>query len=148
MEYTLVIMVLVCIVVGYLALSQISSLSQYALLITIAATLLTASSLTYSTGKMVIYTTAVGSAELLSPGTVQRVCGEKDSANTLCYKEVEYKGFPFRMMTVEYPPHGRPITSVSQSGSRPGSGIFMNYLLYLTLVSLIVAVIQKARKRA
>lgn len=143
MDYTfLVIGSVICIIVGYLVVHNISYISNLAIIIVLATTAATAISLTHSSGRMVIYNSVARSASSLSSDTVDKVCGEKNVSNTLCYKEIEYRGYPFGMVTIEYPPHSEAKVTLSDSRGR-ASGRFTNFMIYLLFFSLLAASIKK-----
>ncbi len=144
MDYFLVFTIVFLFVIGVYAVSRIGYIAKFSVLITVIAGILTALSLLHSSGRMVVYNVSMASSAFFAQNNVDALCGPKDPANTLCYQEVEHRGYPFRMITINYPPDTAPKVTLYQQGSRGrGFGPFLNYMLYLTIVASAAALIKK-----
>lgn len=126
----------VCVYIGYAILNLISSISEYSIIISILALMGTGLGLLHSKTE-IIYAGSLAATSQLFPNEVHRMCGEKNKANTLCYKEVIYRGYPNKVLKIEQTKNrGQSIDLVGWRGS----GIINNYLIYLLLSTLVVYV--------
>lgn len=82
-------------VASYLIVRLVKPLSEYALVIAIGAVVLFGLGLLHSE-KVVVTSDVATAASALFPKAVGSACGPADVRNTLCYKEIVYRGFPNR----------------------------------------------------
>lgn len=123
--------------IGYVIVRNIPKLSSFALAIVLLATLLTGASLLHAE-KAVIYNGVADAAAFLDPASVRKICGVKTTENQLCYKEVEYRGYPSKALRIEKLEDGQ--MTINLEGWR-GGGQFVNFLIYLTITAGIFYVI-------
>lgn len=131
-----------CLGIGYVIIRSIPYISRFAVIIVLLAGIATAASLLYSTGKE-LKNTSIASSKFVSPETLELYCGEVAVGKNSCYEEVEYRGYPFRMIQVTYPYDAEPRISNAPSPGRGSAGILANFLVYLALFGLSAALIKK-----
>jgi hypothetical protein len=128
---------------GYALLDRIDVLSTAALTIAVGAAILTGIGMLHSE-KAVIYSGVAASVATLDPSQANRLCGEKTFINTLCYREVEYRGYPAKALRTEHLKNGKTVTYLQ--GWR-ASGFIVNYFACLAACAAVAYIVQYIRTR-
>lgn len=141
MDILFLAIVLIVAFIGYKITAQFNYVSRFALLITIVALAATALGLLH-VKTVTTYTGITQAASTLSPRAVEQVCGESTAPNpsSLCYKQIEYRGFPFNVLKAEVNEQGSKEFDIVPRGA---TGFFINFALFLAATIIIAALIKK-----